>query len=416
MRITRRGIRALLAAGIALGLANLLTLPLFRPEQLGLASRVYTRAAEAALAGDPFYGLAPAGLEGYHFVYQPVVVIAFLPFGLVGDPLVAFLVLTGVSVAAGVGIARLVVRALERAGVAVTRLDRGLLAGFCLLSTHTAPTLVNGQVNLLLGLALAAGLVAAERGRPVGGGAALALPATVKLFPATIGASLVRRRQWRTLAAALATGLGLLAVGLVAFGPDATVTYLTTVLPGEAHAGALARNPLDHGFLTVRRQLAALVPWLPADWLPAAAVAVVAPVVAVTYRRLDGRLDRWLAVLATLAGTLLVLPLEALYFPILFFPLLPLLYALPAGPTRTLLVAGTALTLLGLTPSSLDALAASGLVGPDGMAVVRAIVEPVYRVILPGTLGMWLWLAAGVHWQRRGRTQVAVGAADASGG
>jgi hypothetical protein len=384
-----------LAVGIVLGVGTLVALPALRPEQLGLAARVYTTAAEAAVAGEPFYGVAPAGLPGYRFVYPPVVMLAALPAGLVGTAAVTFVALTVMSLAAGLAIAWLVLHEIERAGADLDGRDRYLIAGFGCLSSYAAPTLVNGQLNLLLGLGLAAGLVAAERERATIGGAILALPATVKLFPATVGCYLLRRRRFRAVAAAIAAGIGLALVGLVAFGPDATLTYLTSVMPGEVQSGALARDPLEHGFLTVRRQLAALGP-VPPAWLPALAVAVVAPIVGLAYRRVQSRLDRWFAVLATLVGTLLVLPLEGLYFPLLLFPLVPLLYHTPPGRTRNLLVAGTVLTLLGITPSTLDALSASGL---PLAATVVAVAEPVFRVILPGTVGMWLWLGAAVHWQ-----------------
>lgn len=400
---SRRRLHALLAVGIAVGLANLVLLPLSRPAQLGLATRVYTIAAEAALAGEPFYGVAPPGLEGYHFVYPPVVVLAVLPYGLLGDATLAYVLQTGLSLVAGLGLARLLTTQVERAGVALARRDHLLVAGFCVGSTYSAPTLVNGQVNLLLGLAVAVGLVAVHRGRSRPGGAALALPATVKLFPATLGLYLLRRRRWRALAWGVATGVGLAGVGLFVFGPDTTTTFLTSVVPSEVKTGALVADPLAHDYQTVRRQLAAVWPGLPAAWIPAAAVALVAPPVGLSYRRLEGRLDRWFAVLATLAATLLVLPLEPLYFPLLLFPLVPLLYAVPAGGTRALLVAGTLLTILGVTPSALDAFLTGELLGPGVAATVRAIAEPIFRVILPGTVGMWLWLAAAVHWQYRGR-------------
>jgi hypothetical protein len=386
--------RVLLAVGVVLGLGTLVALPATRPQQLGLAASVYTHAAEAAVAGEPFYGVAPPGLPGYRFVYPPVVMLAFLPAGLVGDAGVTFVALVALSLAAGLAVARLVSREIERAGHELTAVDRWLIAGFCCLSSYAAPTLVNGQLNLLLGFGLAAGLGAAERTRRDVGGAVLAVPATVKLFPAAVGLYLLRRRRLRAVQAAIATGLALGLFGLVAFGPDASFAYLTSVLPGEVQSGALAGDPLDHSFLTVRRQLAALP--LPPSWLPALAVAVVAPFVAVAYRRVESRLDRWFALFATLVGTLLVLPLEGLYFPLLVFPLVPLCYLTPARRPRALLAAGTVLTLLGITPATLDVLAASALPGAE--AIVAAA-EPVFRVILPGTVGMWLWLVAAVDRQ-----------------
>ena len=226
----RRTVRALLALGIGLGVWNLVTLPLFSPEQLGLASRVYTVAAEAALAGESFYQLAPEGLPGYYYIYPPAIMLAFLPFGLLGTYWAAFALQTLVSLAAGLALAGLLVGLVRRVGVDLDRLDAALVAGFCTVSTYTAPTLVNGQVNLVLGLLVGGGLVAAERGRPDPAGFALGLAATVKLFPAVVGAYLLRRRHWRATAAAIGTGLGLLLVGLVEFLTGQSLSRLTSVL------------------------------------------------------------------------------------------------------------------------------------------------------------------------------------------
>jgi hypothetical protein len=396
---SRRVVRALLGAGIVLGAWNLVVLPLLNPEQLGLAVRVYTVAAEAALAGEPFYELAPPGLPGYYYIYPPAIMLAFLPYGLLGNYWLALGIQTAISVAAGLGLAWLLVRAIERADVDLARLDVGLLGTFCVLSTYTAPTLVNGQVNLVLGFLIGAGLLAAERGRSTLGGAALGLAGTVKLFPAVVGAYLLRRRQWRAAGAAIATGLGLLGLGLLVFGIDASVTYVTAVLPSEVQTGALAADPLAYDYQTVRRQLAALLPWLPVGWIPAVGALVVAPLVAATYRHVETAVDRWFAILATLAGALLILPFEPLYYPIFLFPLLPLLYVVPAGRARLLLLVGTALTLSGMTPSSLESSVEIGLVsGP-----LRDLTAAIFRVILPGTLGMWLMLGAALDWQWRGR-------------
>lgn len=399
MQPPRRSVRILLALGIALGVVDLVVLPAVLPDQLGLASAVYTTAAEAALAGEPIYGVAPPGLPGYTFLYPPVLVLAFLPFGVLGEPAVTFLATTAVSVASGLAVAGLLTGYLGRAGIELPRIDRALVAGFCVLSIHAAPTLVNGQLNLLLGALLGGGLVALERDRARPAGVAFGLAATVKLFPALVGAYLLRRRDWRAIGAATATGLALLAVGLLAFGPETTATYVTTVVPGEVKTGALSADPLAHDYLTVRRQLAAL--GVAPAWIPALSVLVVAPVVGVTYRRLATRLDRLFAFLATLVGTLLVLPLEALYFPLVFFPLLALLYVVPAGRTRALLLAGTLLTMVQVVPTALAVFPPSAVLGPGLGGPIDGVASGLFRVVLPPTVGMWLLLGAGVHNQLR---------------
>jgi hypothetical protein len=130
-------------------------------------------------------------------------------------------------------------------------------------------------------------------------------------------------------------------------------------------------------------------------------IGVVAPVVAVTSRRLATVDDRLLAVLATVVGTLLLFPLEGLYFPLAFVATVPLLYRLPPGRTRRLFLAGLLLTIVQVTPASLDA--GTRLLGPGLADAIAVVTRPLFRVILPPTIGMWLLLGAGVHWQLGGR-------------
>ncbi|MFB6268752.1 MAG: glycosyltransferase family 87 protein, partial [Halobacterium sp.] len=154
-------------------------------------------------------------------------------------------------------LAVLVVRTVERAGVDLPTTDRVLLAAAVLLVGPVGVNLVMGQVNPLLAAGIAAGTVLAEKGRERASGAAFGLVALVKLFPALVGVWLLRRRAWRAIAAATATGLAGLAAGVLVFGTGTTETYLTTTLTSEASVASFAAGA-DHTapYSTVRRQLA----------------------------------------------------------------------------------------------------------------------------------------------------------------
>lgn len=237
-----RPVRVALAAGILFGIAYLLAVPLFRPEQVGVATDVYYLAAERALAGDSPYLVSPADHPGFQFLYHPVVLLAFLPHDLTGSAHGAYLLQTLLNLATAAAIGVLLVRTIEDAGVVLERIDRLLVAGFALASVHSVSVSVMGQVNLQLALAVVAGGLLIDRGHRSLGGAAFATAATVKLFPAVLGVWLVRRRAWSAVAVAAATvtGVALLLAGVLAFGPSLFGTYLTAVLPSERHAAEFA--------------------------------------------------------------------------------------------------------------------------------------------------------------------------------
>ena len=394
-----RTARLVMVLGILAGLAYAITVPLVRPSQVALASDVYYHAARELLAGGDFYAVSPPDRSA-SYIYPPVVIAAFVPHALLGSETAAFALQTLVNLAVGLGTAAILWRALCRRGVELTRLDGVLLVGFVLLSAHGVPTVLMGQTTLPLAFALAVGFDALERDRPGLAGTVFAAAALVKLFPAIVGAWLLRLGAWRGVGAALATGLGGLLAGLLAFGPDPTVVYFTEVLPGRFQGEAFAGTPDPARELsTARRQLAALLPVDP-SWLSPLAFLLLAPPVAACYRRIDTDERRLTAILATLVGVLLFLPLEPLYFSLLVYPLVGLLYTLEPGPPRKLLVAGTLLTyvLIGYPTVEIFVGMAPGAVE----AAALAAAETAFTFILPPTVGMWLLLAACllVHYGR----------------
>ena len=232
---------------------------------------------------------------------------------------------------------------------------------------------------------------------------AVAGAALVKLFPAAVGAWLLRRRAGRAVGAAIVTGLGGLLAGVLLFGPDLTLTYALEVLPGRLAGETFAGAPdPTRDQATVRRQVAAVLPAGSPLATPLALSLVAAPVAAL-YRRVDSDYRRLTAILGTLVGTLLVLPLEPLYFALLSYPLVVLLYRLPAGTARRLLVAGTLWTYVlvefeGVVPV-VEAL-------PVGSEATLGTVRALFAVVTPPTVGMWLLLAGclAVHYPRDAAT------------
>jgi len=401
-----RAPRLVLLAGVLAGVANTALFPLRNPEQVGLATDVYYHAARAAVAGADFYAVTPVGDAS--FVYPPAVVLAFVPHAALGDPLFAYALQTLLNLAALAALAVVVVRAADRAvrgstarsGHGLASLDRVLLAAAVFLVGPVGVNLVMGQVNPLLALGLAGGAVLLERDRDAAAGAAFGLVALVKLFPTLVGVWLVRRRAWRAIAAATAVGVGGVLVGLLAFGPGASVAYVTETLAGETGVASFAGGPDPTApYVTIRRQLAALAPGLPSSWLLPVGALVLAPVVAGVNRAAADYTSRLVALQGTLLATLLLLPLEPFYAVLLLFPLLPLLYALDDGWPRRLLLAGA---LLLVVPVTWPTVTTATAVLPAGAAgVLRDAATGLFSFVLPPTVGSWLALAGCLLYQHR---------------
>lgn len=411
------GPRVVLAVGILAGLANALLFPANQPDQVALASDVYYHAGRAALEGGDIYG-APPGRSGLGFRYPPVIVLAFALHGLLGDPGLAFAFQTVLNLLSAGALAVLMVHVVGRGGVALDRLDRLLVAGYALASVTVVSNLVMGQVNHQLALALAAGAVLLERdsdrdrddGRlaPLGrdprgvAGIAFGLAASVKVFPALVGAWLVRRRARRAVVAATATGLGLLGLGLVVFGHGPTETYLTEVLAGENAVATFQDGPDPEApYVTVRRQLAVLAPWLPPDLFLPVGAALLAPVLVGVNRVVENLRNRLVALLGTVLTALYLFPLEPFYLTLALFPLVPLLYLFAPGTPRRLLLAGAFVLSVPTTYETVVTATAVLPLPPGAGEAIRSLARDSFGFALPTTYGVWLVLAACLLSQHR---------------
>lgn len=372
------------------GTSHALTFPFANPAQIGLATDVYHHVGTAVLEGQSFYEAHPPDHPRYRFLYPPPIVLATIPYALVGSEMAAYALGWLTNGIAVVLLGRLSIASIRRHSLTLDQIDLGLIGGFFVLSAPAVTTLVIGQVNLLLLLGIAGGALALEAGRKHRSGVAFGLPALVKLFPAFTGAWLLRRRAWRAIAAATATGLGGLGVGLLVFGVEPSVTYLTAVLPGELAVGAFSGGPdAAAPYMGIRRQFSVLLPGLAHQWLLPAALLVVTPFVLASYRTMETLVDRLVALEATLVAMILVLPLEPFYVALVAFPTVPLLYLLEERRAQGLFLAGT---LLSTAPVTYSGVARWAGYLPGGQEIVDPLIRPLFEVMLPAGLGLWCLL------------------------
>jgi hypothetical protein len=392
-----RAPRVVLAVGILAGVVHAATFPTLNPAQVGIATDVYFHAARTALAGGDLYTVTPPAHPRFSFRYPPLVVLAFVPHALLGSEGAAYLLQTAVNVASVAALGTLAVRFLDRAAVPFTRTDRVLVVGYTALSIPMVSNLVMGQVNVQLALAVAAAAVWLERDRPAASGAALGLAAAVKLFPALVGAWLLRRRAWRAIGAATVAGVSVVLGGLALFGPGASEAFLTEVVGGEVRTtGPSAGSP----YLTVRRYLTALAPNLPAAWLLPAGIIVLAPVVAGVNWTVRTPAARVTGLLGTVLAALVLLPLEPFYLAIAVFPLVAALYLVEPGAPRRVLLPGALLLSVPVSYGGVGA-ALRSVLPPGVEAPLTDAVEAVLNTVLPPMVGVVLVFAAGLLVQYR---------------
>jgi hypothetical protein len=391
--------RIVLLAGVLLGIAGAEATVTRRASLVGVDLKVYYLAAETALAGGDFYAASPAG-HPYSYVYPPVTIPAFYPYALLDGWEAAFAVHTLVNVAAALGVAALLVAFTEHyRGTELPWVDRALVGGFVVASLHSVPSILYGETNFPLLLAIVAGFWWLEvDGAETKAGVAFALPAVVKLFPAAVGLWLLRRKAWRAIGAATATGVGAFAVGLAAFGVDAHLTYVQSALvprlSNDQFVGGL--DPAAQ-LVTLRRALSVLFPSLPSRAYTALGFFLLAPAVAYTFRRIETPIERLVAIFVTMAVMVIGFPSLLLYFVYLFFPMVPLLYLLAAGPERALFAGGAFVANAALTSANVETLVTETPI-PD--AVFGAL-SPALAFATPPLYGTVLMLAGCVLAVRR---------------
>ncbi|WP_128478636.1 glycosyltransferase family 87 protein [Halorussus pelagicus] len=385
--------RLVLATGILLGVVGFVTTAVQHPALVGIDLQVYYFAAETALAGGDFYAAAPPMHPTYGYVYPPLTLPFFYPFALLGSWQAAFVAFTLLNVAAALGVAVLLVRSIEdHRDRPLSWLDRGLVAGFALISLHSASTLLYGETNFLLLLALVAGFRWLAIGRESRAGVAFAVPAFVKLFPAAVGVWLLRKRAWRAIAAATATGVGLFALSAAVFGVETHRTYVEfAVLPRLSSANFAGGLPAGADLLTLRRPLSVFLPNLDPSLYGPLAFGLLAPVVGYCYLNVSGPVNRLVAVFVTMAAIVVGFPSLLLYGVFLLFPLVPLLYLLERGPARTLFVAGAFVANFTVTLANVR-----NALGGTVLADLVGVLRPALTLGTPTLYGIVLMLCGCV--------------------
>lgn len=369
--------------------------------------RAYYTAAEAVLHGESFVGIN-TGIPGVSYVYPPISVALFLPQAAAGGWKLAFALQTVVNVGAAVALAALVVRSIEARRGQLSTGDRLLVVGFCVGSAPTMAIFGQGQVDMLIALTLAAVFLALERDRERLAGVALAAATLVKVFPVVLGLWLVRRRAWRAVGTAIATGLTGLVLGWAWFGLDAYRRYLG-VLAGRSRLAEFTGTVSPNFFaMSLYRPLSQVLPNVnPHLYAPLTLVAVV-PVTAFVARRDRDFTDRLATYLAAVTAMLVVSPASnALYVVYVYFPLLCLLYLDTTSRGRPLLLTGLVAISFPIQPAHVGAVFETfGVTAPLSthvLPVVRAMLT-VASLPLIGLLVLLAWCSLNATRHRKSST------------
>jgi hypothetical protein len=187
----------------------------------------YFAAGQRLRDGHELYALQPGDLSVYlappyvtaPLLSPPLIGVIFRPLATFLDPWVAthaWLWLSWLVFAVTIAI-------LIRRGSAV------LLGALLVMAPAVALTGVSGNLNALLVPLLVAAWWLADRGKPAGTGAAIALAAALKVTPGFLIVWLVARRAWGGIAAFALVFGALALVSIVVAGPANTFAYLDVV-------------------------------------------------------------------------------------------------------------------------------------------------------------------------------------------
>ncbi len=405
---THSGARLVLGTGFLFGLGYVAYMLAFEPSAVGINLEVYYVAAQASLDGENFLTVAPERVPWFTYVYPPLSIVLFYPVALFPSWQTGIVAHTLVTIAVGIVTARILVHYLASHGRALSRVDQFLVTGFVVASSHAGPSLVYGQVNHHLALAMTIGFVLLERGRQTLGGTAFAMAAFLKVFPAAVGVWLLRQRAWRAIGGAVTTGLGLFTLSVLTFGVDLNHYYLTeALLPRLEHQAFLGGLDPGASYLTLRRPLSVLFPTGPPLLWAGVAFLCLAPPVALLYRDVSTVMDRLLAIQGTLIGMLLFFPSFPIYAVVLYFPLIPLLYLLEPGRPRQLFVTGALLANLSVRLDDVRELLS--IVPLSELQSLSGPLTPVFTYVTPPLAGLLLMLVACVLYKRETTSDVIAG-------
>lgn len=397
------GTRFVLSFGILAGIAYAIMTIQYTPEQLGIASRVYYHAANAALHAENFYRVHPPTNPGYRFLYPPIIVLLFVPHAYLGTATLAFALQLVLNSFAILGITFVIISGLQRRQIHLATIDKVLLVGFVGISPYGVTQVIHGQVTLWLAFTISLGLWSLETNNDMTAGILVALPAVVKLFPGSLGLYFLRSHNWRAIMAAVLTGSLALLLGIGVFGIDMTTQYFLDVLPHRLMDQTVNSGPNPrHASVGLSRQLAAIIPGATAIHYGITLLFAVG-MIGLLYRSFDTDSHRQSTLLGTLVITLLVLPLDPLYFSLFLYPLCILLYTRISTRAHSFLLTGILLTTILIGYTTID-LALTTLPLPILFeSLTRTISATTFSFILPPTMGLYFLLASCLSIHRNSR-------------
>ena len=199
-------------------------------------------AQQVATGGDPYANFVRNHVpwdwslsSGY--LYPPAFAVTLIPLTWISNDLAVriWLLLIQAAVLASLLIIYRVIGRPSRAE---------LLALVAVLTTFfpLANTVLAGTMNSLLLLLLTMAWACWQRRRDVAGGVLIGAAAVFKLFPAALLPYLAWRRHWKLLAAAAATGLAGVGLGLAVTSLDHNIYYFREMLPHLAAGTGYREN------------------------------------------------------------------------------------------------------------------------------------------------------------------------------
>lgn len=389
-------VRLSLFVGICLGGIGLIYLLTLSDIRIGDAFHAYYVAAQTANDGRLFYDVSYVS-GGGTYLYPPATVLVFFPFLLVGGWFNGYLIMIFINILAAGLLGYILVRFIEDRTGLLPLLDRILVFGYTVLSLVTAMVYLQGQINLLLGLLITYGFLATLSDNHEWSGFLFAIAASFKIFPALLGTYLLRKRAFKALLIAVATGGLSLLVGLGIFGVDTTKYYFQQVLFGGDILTLPIRPEVQR--VTLWRPLSQLLPNLDVALYFILSVLLVSPLIYITYRDITTENDALVAILATILVTIIVVPSRQPYLVVTHFPLVALLFLLKSLHVRAFLSIGTILLNLSFTLSNVRAVAKVGL-SPSLSESVIAVVTPILTFTSPPLVGILL-ISLGLIFQTR---------------